>query len=237
LPSFSGLGYSSAFCASVLAAVYDFENRRVNKLEIAETACNVEIDMLCKPIGKQDQYACVVGGVNSIKYEKNDVVRLTSIPFHSKFIVELERSVLLIWTGISRSADVVLTNVIENLSANRNYFMRLNDLANYFDSKIFSDGEISIEEFSSLITESWSLKQQTSSLILPTEIKEIESKIKKYPFWGWKLLGAGGGGFFLALGSEACIRDFMNNETDYFTFQPKFDAEGLKCMLKERPGW
>ena len=234
LPSFSGMGYSSAFCVSMIAATYEFLNKRVNKAEVADLACNTEINLLKKPIGKQDQYASAFGGFNITKYEQNSSVKISGISLHSDFAMSLERSMILIWTGVARSADTILQDVAEKQNVNREAFNKIFELSEYFEKKFYSGAGITVEEFGALITESWESKKQTSNLILPIELKLIEDKIRKYPFWGWKLLGAGGGGFFLALGSESCIADFLSNEKDHITLFPKFDPEGLKCLLNQR---
>jgi D-glycero-alpha-D-manno-heptose-7-phosphate kinase len=108
IPAGTGLGSSGSFTTALLKALYSFSKLHLNQEKLAELACEIEIDRLGEPIGKQDQYISAVGGLNTFTFHKNNEVTIKPIDIKYETIFDLEDNLLLFFTGISRSASKVL---------------------------------------------------------------------------------------------------------------------------------
>jgi D-glycero-alpha-D-manno-heptose-7-phosphate kinase len=230
LPSSSGLGSSSAFCVSLASCMHRLKGVDLSKPETAENACQIEIHGLGKPIGKQDQYAAAIGGINSFRFSKNNLVTIQAFPCRSPFFQNLQNSSVLVWTGKTRNADRILADVKKHLGNRSQYLKKIYDLANLVNKKFFVEKNLSIDEFGQIIAESWRYKMELSDSINDETVRNKEEVITRYPFFGHKLLGAGGGGFFLAIGPIDVVRDFIDRERELICFQPTFDTEGVRLM-------
>ena len=109
LPASSGLGSSSSFAVGLLNALHLLKGERVSPAQLAEEACEIEINILGNPIGKQDQYAAAFGGLNHIIFNKNGRVEIDHLVLHNNIINEIFENSLLIWTGIQRDAASILS--------------------------------------------------------------------------------------------------------------------------------
>src|ERR1043165_9190440 len=105
----TGLGSSSAFCVGLLNALHAYCGRYVGRHELAAEAAAVEIDMLKEPIGKQDQYASALGGLNYISFNPDDTVEAVSLSHMRSLVDDIQRSLLVLYTGIGRSASSILS--------------------------------------------------------------------------------------------------------------------------------
>src|SRR5216683_1618958 len=108
IPSGTGLGSSSSFCVALLNGLYAHAGKFVSKERLAAEACVIEIERLGEPIGKQDQYAAAFGGINFIEFHKNDSVTVEPLLLRRDILAELERSVMLFYTGVQRAAGKIL---------------------------------------------------------------------------------------------------------------------------------
>src|SRR5262249_42139596 len=108
IPAGTGLGSSGSFTTALLKALHSHQKRMLQPHEVAEQACHIEIDVLKEHIGKQDQYIAAYGGVSSFNFNTDDTVDVRTLPLASDVLYELEDSLLLFFTGYSRSASTVL---------------------------------------------------------------------------------------------------------------------------------
>src|SRR5208282_5991995 len=108
VPSGTGMGSSSSLTVGLLAALHGYRHRVVSAKMLAEQACRIEIDVLGKPIGRQDQYAAAFGGVNYIRFNPDDSVDVEPVPCRAETLSELEQRVLLLYTGQPRDANRIL---------------------------------------------------------------------------------------------------------------------------------
>jgi D-glycero-alpha-D-manno-heptose-7-phosphate kinase len=194
----TGLGSSSAVTVGLLNALHRFAGRDASPEQLAEEACRIEIDILGQPIGRQDQYAAAFGGVNSISFGPDSVgVNPAKI---SPYVVErLSKEFTLVFTGTSRSASEVLSEVPDDPV---DKLARLRIIRGQADTvrDMLESGDLG--GLGSLIGEAWDSKRGISPGISSEEIDALHSRIMAMGATGAKLLGAGGGGFFLVHGEE-----------------------------------
>src|SRR5260221_399806 len=111
----TGMGSSSAYIVGLLNALYAYKGKHVDASTLAKNACTIEINRLKKPIGKQDQYIAAYGGFQYMQFNKNGSVYVDPIICHSKTTKRLEENLLLFYTGITRSADIILSKQKNNM--------------------------------------------------------------------------------------------------------------------------
>lgn len=192
----SGLGSSSSFTVGLLNALYAFKNQYISKGDLARLACEIEIERCGEPIGKQDQYAAAFGGLNLIRFHPNNGVSVDPIICSSSLIQQLNNSILVFFTGRTRSASLVLEGQSAALkqAERRNLMRRMVELA--FELK--RELEIgSLDNFGDILDENWRLKAQLTNGISDPQIDGWYSTGLAHGAKGGKLLGAGNGGFIM----------------------------------------
>ena len=182
--------------------------------QLAEQACQIEIDILGKPIGKQDQYAAAYGSLNFIAFNPDGSVDVEPVPYRPETIKELESRTLLMYTAQQRSADDILikqsagTTQVDTF----NILRQMRDLA--VEMKGVISGSGSIDEFARLLNEGWLLKKSLGFGISNSAIDDWYEAAMKAGAQGGKLLGAGGGGFLMLVAppeKHQAIRDALGN--------------------------
>ncbi|MDB9952933.1 hypothetical protein OAD57_06085 [Porticoccaceae bacterium] len=214
VPSGTGLGSSSSLAAGMLNALYAYKGQITSPQQLAEQACQIEIDILGKPIGKQDQYAAAYGSLNFIAFNPDGSVDVEPVPYRPETIKELESRTLLMYTAQQRSADDILikqsagTTQVDTF----NILRQMRDLA--VEMKGVISGSGSIDEFARLLNEGWLLKKSLGFGISNGAIDDWYEAAMKAGAQGGKLLGAGGGGFLMLVAppeKHQAIRDALGN--------------------------
>ena len=195
VPAGTGMGSSSSLVVGLLNAFHAYRSRIVDRGRLAEEACRIELDVLGKPIGRQDQYAAAYGGVNYIRFNPDSTVDVDPVPVSSDTIRELERSVLLLYTDQQRSADDILKRQSEGTADRMTVLRNMRDLASDMRSALAGDGDL--DEFGRILHEGWCLKRSLGFGISSSRIDEWYEAARSAGAVGGKLLGAGGGGFVL----------------------------------------
>jgi len=195
----TGLGSSSAVTVGLLNALHCFAGRNVSASQLASEACEIEIKILGQPIGRQDQYAAAFGGINSIKFCSDGNVIVDPINISEKIQSNISDEFTLIFTGQNRSASAVLLNSEEEGKSAIDNLIRIREQAD--EARDFlSSGDLS--KLGLLLNEAWSMKRGISSNVSNNFLDEMYSQIMSTGANGAKLLGAGGGGFFLVHGGQ-----------------------------------
>ena len=195
----TGLGSSSAVTVGLLNVLHRFAGREVSAKQLAEEACRIEIDILGQPIGRQDQYAAAFGGVNSIRFGP-DSVEVKPVKISPNVVKRLSEEFTLIFTGVSRSASAVLALPPDDPA---DKLARLRVIRGQADVALGLLESGDLAGMGSLIGEAWDSKRGTIPLGRYTdEIDSLHDRIMAAGATGAKLLGAGGGGFFLVHGGE-----------------------------------
>jgi len=229
LPASSGLGSSSSFATALLLALHRIRGEDVGPAQLAEEACEVEIQRLRLPIGKQDQYAAAYGGLNLIRFERSGRVVVQRLEVGDNQIQDLFNCIALVWTGIQRSSSSVLSEQKELVSKNQQPLNELNDLAGQALAA-FADGGHIAEKLGTVIKRSWELKQTLASKVSDPRIQELIRDIQESTVWGSKVCGAGGGGFVLVIAPPASIVDIASRLPSYRIIRPNSEPLGARIF-------
>lgn len=230
----TGLGSSASVTVGALMALYGHQGLQKSPDELAVEACRIELDILGKPIGKQDQYATALGGMNLIEFKSDGTVVADPVVASPEHMAAFHRSLLLIYTGKPRqSGDQVLANQGRSAAegANVKAMQEMRDLAYEMRDRV-REGEI--EAVGDLLHRNWELKLSSAPGTSTREIDELYDRAREVGAWGGKLLGAGGGGFFLLCASpdsHAAVRRAIG---DYREIPFRFAARGTHLLLVER---
>lgn len=225
----SGLASSSAFTAALMANL-NFRNKITkSKYELAKSVCDFEIVQMNSPIGKQDQYATVFGGLNKIKFYRSGKVLVSDIKLKPDAQLKLEKSILLVHTSIDRDASEILKS--QNMEPKNldELEEKKHKLVDMISRGINFIEESDFKKLGRLLSESWEIKKSLGKNISNDEIDQIYQKGLDLGAFGGKLLGAGAGGFMLFVcpsGRRAEIAEKLGLR--YFC--PKLEFEGTKVV-------
>ncbi len=192
----SGLGSSSSITVALLHALYAYQNVLVTAEQLAMDACRIEIDVLGKPIGRQDQYAAAYGGINKFIFSAGDKTERIPIAMDRTARRKFSSSLLLYYTGITRKADNILSRQKKNL-LNENKFETMIKMVDFVDPFTEAMKKNDIETCGDLLLKNWELKKNMADGISNSGINDMCQKAGNAGGLGWKIAGAGGGGFLL----------------------------------------
>lgn len=193
----TGLGSSSSFTVALLHALHTFQGRFVSTTQLAEEACRIEIDICGEPIGKQDQYAGAIGGLNVIEFLPDESVKVTPVICKSETVSQLQSNLLLLYTGITRQASSLLGTQSEEVAsdgAKQRTLRSMVDLCYTLRDELQANN---LDAFGEILHENWELKKSLTSRISTIEIDEWYETARRHGATGGKILGAGAGGFLL----------------------------------------
>jgi D-glycero-alpha-D-manno-heptose-7-phosphate kinase len=226
IPSGTGLGSSSAFTVGLINLCLRHLDEFKSANKIAEEACDIEIKKLKEPIGKQDQYACSLGGLNQLKFKLDGSVEVEKVNISPEKLTSLNNNLHLFYTGITRSASLILKQqIVETRKPNK--FSIIKEMVNltHTSKRLLENGEI--DDFGKILNEGWLLKKQMSNKISNKTIDELYSYGISNGALGGKLLGAGAGGFVLFYCPESRKEKFLKKMIKDFRQVPfKFEFEG-----------
>jgi len=235
IPSGTGLGSSCTFTVGLLHALYAYKGKFVSHERLAQEACKIEIDVLGEPIGKQDQYAAAYGNLNHIKFNPDETVHVTSIVCNPKTIIQLQKNLILFYTGITRSAKDVLSEQSKNTQTDESKFMNLRKMKVLAENLRDALNNNNLAQFGEILHKGWLLKRELATKITNPEIDNYYSKALEAGAVGGKLLGAGGGGFLLFYCPEE-KRDRIKAELPLEEVPIKFDTQGSRIIhVGEKP--
>jgi D-glycero-alpha-D-manno-heptose-7-phosphate kinase len=232
IPAGTGLGSSSSFTTALLRALYAHRRRLIHPSDLARLACEIEIDRLGAPIGKQDQYIAAYGGVTCFTFQPDETVEATPLKITMDTMFELEDHLLLFFTGFARSAGSILQEqdtrtreadqaMIQNLHYVKELGVR--------SQQALEAGRTA--QFGEILHEHWEHKKRRSGNMSNPQIDEWYALALANGAIGGKLVGAGGGGFLLFY-TEARqrLRQAMT-KAGLEEVRFRFDFEGTKVLL------
>jgi D-glycero-alpha-D-manno-heptose-7-phosphate kinase len=193
----TGLGSSSAFTVGLLHCTYAYKGVYKSRTDLAAEACEVEIDILQEPIGKQDQFGTAVGGMNIIRFNPDGTIDIEPISAPQGVVQMVERSMIMFYTGVTRSASPFLRKQIDELVSNsqkRETMRRMVNLTEVMRRELMASNIRAVGE---ILHESWLMKKSLSDGISSGLIDECYEVARAAGATGGKLLGAGGGGFMV----------------------------------------
>ena len=192
----TGLGSSSSYTVGLLKALHTFMNRHVGAERLSREACEIEIDRCGKPIGKQDQYMAAYGGFKFMQFNPDGTVFVDPIVCAPATRRSLESHLLLLYTGVTRSADPILADQQQNLAARpyRESMRRTVQLAHMLRDGILRNDLRSVGD---ILHEGWMVKREMAAGVTTPEIDSWYGCARSHGAVGGKITGAGGGGFLL----------------------------------------
>ena len=220
VPSQTGLGTSSSFTVGLLNALHTYKKEKLSTQELAEEACYLEIELLKEPIGKQDQYVASFGGIICLEIDRLGSVKTYPLHFSCDALDQLESNTLLFYSGIRRSASSVLSVQNKESSLDKGKVVESLHQIKQIGKEIkeaFEEEDLS--RFGQLLDLHWQTKKNLSDKISASQIDLWYEKAKENGALGGKLMGAGGGGFFMF---------YCNNGKN--GFRKMMEKEGLSEM-------
>ena len=227
VPAGTGLGSSSAFTVGLLNALYAYKGKVVSKERLAQEACEIEIDILGEPIGKQDQYAAAYGNINYIRFNKDETVDVSLIFLTESSRRKLEDSLSLYHVGGERKSGDILTEQKNNISL-KDKFQNLKKMISLTDELREALQEEKINAVGSILHQGWLYKKELASGISNQNIDVIYDKSMKYGALGGKLLGAGRAGFLLVYSED---HETLRKQLGCKVLPFNIDKEGTKIIF------
>lgn len=232
IPAGTGLGSSGSFTTALLKGLYAHRRRLLHPGDLAELACEIEINRLGEPIGKQDQYVAAYGGVTCFTFHRDGRVEAAPLRISMESLFSLEDNLLLFFTGFSRSAGRILQDqkvrteradgeMIKNLHYVKDLGLRSRDALQKGDLTLFAE----------LMHEHWEHKKKRSGGMSHPKIDEWYELARKNGAIGGKLVGAGGGGFLLFYAEEHRRLRSAMAKAGLEEVRFRFDFEGTKVLF------
>lgn len=198
VPSGTGLASSSCYAVGLLNALHTMKREYIPIYELAEEACELEMNKLNKPVGKQDQYMAAFGGLTILDIKKDGKVHVKDVECEDSTIEELERNLIMFYTGTSRNANTILSEQSKGAKDGKNEITSNMHRIKEIGYKILEAIERNnISEVGLLFDQHWKCKKSISTKMSNSWFDEIYDFAKKKGALGGKISGAGGGGFFL----------------------------------------
>jgi D-glycero-alpha-D-manno-heptose-7-phosphate kinase len=199
VPAGTGLGSSSSLTVGLLNALYTIRGEAIAPGRLAREACQIEVGILNRPIGYQDQYAAAFGGLNFMRFRTDGTVIIERVVCNTELEAELDRRLLLFFTGTTRGADEILSRQSAATESGRCVatLRSMRDLAHAMRSALSIRDDIN--EFGRLLHESWCLKRSLGFGISCRTTDDWYAAARAAGAQGGKLLGAGGGGYLLIM--------------------------------------
>jgi len=190
----SGLGSSSTVTVGLLNAMYTYLGETRDAATLAQEACEIEINVLGKPIGKQDQYIAAYGNMRFFRFQPNERVEIETIELGERAKRKLNQNLMLFFTGVTRKSSTILIEQRANTNDHLEVLRQMKSLA-LEARKCIIEGDF--DEFGVILHQGWECKKQLASKITNSQIDEIYGLARRAGAIGGKITGAGGGGFLL----------------------------------------
>jgi D-glycero-alpha-D-manno-heptose-7-phosphate kinase len=232
IPAGTGLGSSGSFTTALLKALHAYQKNLVHPAELAEQACEIEIQRLKEPIGKQDQYIAAFGGITCFKFLADGRVEAWPLKISQETRYNLEDNLLLFFTGYARSASAILKEQDEkSKTADKAMIENL-----HFVKELGLQSQKALElgnlgEFARLMDVHWQRKKQRSDNMSNPRINEWYDLALANGAAGGKLIGAGGGGFLMFYATDKARLRHALRGSGLKEVRFRFDFEGTKLLI------
>jgi len=232
----TGLGSSSTYTVGVLNALHAHAGRHAGAERLAREACDIEIARCQKPIGKQDQYIAAFGGLQHIQFNPDDSVYVDPIICTPQCKRELQGSLLMLYTGITRSAESILQEQKANVETDAGRRAVLHEMVQLArqvrDSLCCND----LDGFGEALHQGWMAKKRLASGISSPKIDAWYERARQHGAIGGKVLGAGGGGFLLLYAHRDRHPEIIKALPDLRPISFHFEPQGSKIIYVEENG-
>ncbi len=227
----SGLGSSSSITVGLLNALYNYRGIQVTLEQIAREACEIEIDICKKPIGKQDQYIAAYGGLNKISFHSDESVSVSRVGVFNTNLLILGSRLLLFYTNKTRKADVILKKQKQETEDKRDVLRKMKDFVPKLEESLC---KLKFNRLGKLLQDNWLLKKSLVDAISNPEIDNMYQTAMDAGAIGGKICGAGGGGFLLLYvpkDKQDKVRDSLK---DYRELPFMLDSFGSRIIFNVR---
>ena len=232
IPAGTGLGSSGSFTTALLKALYAHRRRLLHPSELAELACEIEIERLKEPVGKQDQYIAAYGGLTCFTFHKDGKVQAEPLKLPMDAMFNLEDNLLLFFTGFSRSAGSILADQHQRTRADDADMLRnlhhVKELG-LRSRKALESGDTAA--FGELMHEHWEHKKRRTAGVSNSQINEWYELGRRNGALGGKLVGAGGGGFLMFYAEDHRRLRSAMTAAGLEEIRFRFDFEGTKVLF------
>lgn len=235
LPARSGLGSSSSFTVGLLNALHALDSKMISKRELGSEAIRIEQEVLKENVGSQDQLWAAYGGFNRIDFFPDGTFAVAPIILPPDRRQEINRSIMLFFTGFSRFASDFAQEQIKNMDSRKS---QLQTMRSMVDSAvdILLDAKVPLRELGKLLHDSWLLKRELAGSVSNRQIDEIYEAGREAGATGGKLLGAGGGGFMVFLVEPERREQVRERLKNLIHVTVGFDNDGSKIVLYQPDG-
>jgi D-glycero-alpha-D-manno-heptose-7-phosphate kinase len=232
IPAGTGLGSSGSFTTALLRALRSYRHEPAENQSLAELACDIEINRLNKPVGKQDQYIAAHGGIACLTFHRDERVSVEPLRLARSTLLELEDNLLLFFTGFTRAAGQILIDQQQRSEAGDEAMLRNLEYVKamaYRSREALEAGDLM--RFGALLHEHWEHKKRRSEGISNPSIDKWYTQAMSNGAIGGKLVGAGGGGFLMFYAADrGRLRQTMA-EAGLEEVRFRFEFEGTKVVL------
>jgi D-glycero-alpha-D-manno-heptose-7-phosphate kinase len=232
IPARSGVGSSSAFTVGLLNALYALKGQMVSKHRLATESVHLEQDVLKETVGSQDQVLAAYGGLNHIRFLQNGEISVTPITVGAERVKDLASHLMLCYTGIKRTASNIAATFVKGIDDRRRQLRVMKDLVD--ESISIVSGDRDILEFGELLHEAWLAKRSLSADISNSDVDALYDAARSAGAIGGKLIGAGGGGFFLLFVPPSKQRGVREKLNTLIQVPFKFDFSGSQIIFCDR---
>jgi D-glycero-alpha-D-manno-heptose-7-phosphate kinase len=232
IPAGTGLGSSGSFTTALLKALYTHQRKIAHAQELAELACEIEINRLGDPIGKQDQFIAAFGGISCMTFHTDHRVTVQPLRLSRKTMFDLEDNLLLFFTGFNRTAAGILKDQhARSLTGDADMLRNLDYVKalGYRSREALESGQL--ERFGQLMDEHWEHKKRRSGGISNPQIDKWYSLAMSNGAIGGKLVGAGGGGFLMFYAADRSRLRQSMADAGLEEVRFRFDFEGTRVVL------
>ena len=233
VPANTGLGSSSSFTVALLNGLHAFKREFVPAEQLAREACELEIEILKEPIGKQDQYIAAYGGISAMTFHPDGSVDVERLPLRDEVIDDLESNLIIYYSGVERAASTVLKEQAKTITDNKDAAVermhRIKALG-HETKRILAEGRIDV--YGEMLHEHWTNKRKLASNMADGTIDEHYDAARSAGAIGGKLMGAGGGGFFMfyvRAGDRRRVHDALSAR-GLRPMRFRFDFDGARIM-------
>ena len=232
IPAGTGLGSSGSFTTALLKALHAYKQHIIHPRELAQQACEIEIDILGEPIGKQDQFISAYGGLTCFTFNADETVDSSALRIDAEVLHNLEDSLCLFFTGYSRSASEILKDQDDKSKVSDSAMMENLHTIKELGFRVRAALESgNVNEFGSIMDEHWQIKRKRSSSMSNGVIDNWYELGIKNGASGGKLIGAGGGGFLLFLCQDKEKLRSTMKAAGLKEVRFRFDFEGTKRIV------
>lgn len=233
IPPGTGLGSSGAVSVAIVKALATSLGQHLTESDVAAVACEIDIEQLGQPIGKQDQYAAALGGLNLIEF-KDSSVNVTHVELPLDLLLALERRVLLFFTGTARHSSSILSEQQRRISDDREETLQaLHEIRAqaYQGYELLQMGKL--DEFGRLLHSAWEAKRNVAEGVTNPDIDRLYEIALAEGALGGKIAGAGGGGFLMIFAEEGRQRQIRSRleAEGLFSMDFRFESRGATVLL------